>query len=67
MHALKEKTTVKGKGKGKRSALTIDQRRSFESHIIEEGDDDDGFRLRHLNFKIKKVSVGAPLEALNLI
>ncbi|XP_018573016.1 multidrug resistance-associated protein 7 [Anoplophora glabripennis] len=53
LHALNEKTSVKGKGKGKRSALTIDKRKSFESHIVEEGED-GGFRLHRLNFKIRK-------------
>ncbi|KAJ8945829.1 hypothetical protein NQ318_008713 [Aromia moschata] len=53
LHALNEKKSVKGKGKGKRSALTIDKRKSVEQHVLEE----DGaglFKLFHIDFKIKK-------------
>ncbi|KAJ8922563.1 hypothetical protein NQ315_007593 [Exocentrus adspersus] len=53
LHALSEKTLIKGKGKGKRSALTIDKRKSFESHITDESQG-SGFKLQDINLKIRK-------------
>nr|CAH7715442.1 unnamed protein product [Callosobruchus chinensis] len=57
LHSLQEKSneksSVKGKGKGKRSALTVDKRKTVEKHVVEEGDG-GVFRLTGVDFKIKK-------------
>ncbi|CAH1956339.1 unnamed protein product [Acanthoscelides obtectus] len=57
LHALQgknnERGSAKGKGKGKRSALTVDKRKTVEKHVVEEGDA-GVFRLTGLGLKIRK-------------
>lgn len=54
LHSINKEKPVKGKGKGKTSALTMDKRKTAESHVLEE-DDNVVFKLCNIDCRIKKV------------
>lgn len=54
LHSLNKERALKGKGKGKKSALTMDKRKTAESHVLEE-EDNVVFKLHNIDCKIKKV------------
>lgn len=54
LHSINKGKPVKGKGKGKKSALTMDKRKTADSHVLEE-EDNTVFKLCNIDCKIKKV------------
>ncbi|CAH0561097.1 unnamed protein product [Brassicogethes aeneus] len=53
LHDVRKRKLSRGKGAGKKSAITLDKRNSVESHILEE-EDSYIFTLSNINLSIKK-------------